>query len=322
MRDDVLLSPLQSFPHTRRLLFEDKLVPADPYGKHERTKDTKKAEEIGHASFHLVKFLDGLVDGVQIGSVPVFASVPEVSFCRDAVLDGFPEEELNSVRDGHFPNSLPGFVIWVLRGVLSGVFAKRDGRNEIGNILMKEGVNQLSFPSATVRPNKVSNQVCESKFRVERTWELRKMGFMNHLCSSSSHGHGSFKHKTKPLQTVEIKVKMDCEGCERKVRRAVEGMRGVTQVDVEPKQHKVTVIGYVDPNKVVRRMRRRTGKMAELWPYVPYEEVAHPYAQGVYDKKAPSGFVRKSSWLGRASSSEMKYSNAFSDENPNSCSIM
>lgn len=29
------------------------------------------------------------------------------------------------------------------------------------------------------------------------------------------------------LQTVEIKVKMDCEGCERKVKHAVSHMRGI-----------------------------------------------------------------------------------------------
>ena len=29
------------------------------------------------------------------------------------------------------------------------------------------------------------------------------------------------------MQTVEIKVRMDCEGCERKVRKAVEGMKGL-----------------------------------------------------------------------------------------------
>lgn len=27
-------------------------------------------------------------------------------------------------------------------------------------------------------------------------------------------------------QTVEIKIKMDCEGCERKVKKSVDGMKG------------------------------------------------------------------------------------------------
>lgn len=132
------------------------------------------------------------------------------------------------------------------------------------------------------------------------------------------------------LQTVEIRVKIDCEGCERRVRKSVEGMKGVTQVEVDPKKHKLTVIGHVDPDKVLQRVRHRTGKIAQFWPYVPYEVVDHPYAPGVYDKKAPAGYVRnvfdnsqlQSSGLARASSTEVKYTTAFSDENPNACSLM
>lgn len=119
---------------------------------------------------------------------------------------------------------------------------------------------------------------------------------------------------------------MDCEGCERKVRRSVEGMKGVSSVTIEPKQHKLTVVGYVDPEKVVARVAHRTGKKAEIWPYVPYDVVAHPYAQGIYDKKAPSGYVRRDDFqtnqLARASSTEVRYTTAFSDENPAACVVM
>ncbi|CAI9765438.1 unnamed protein product [Fraxinus pennsylvanica] len=155
------------------------------------------------------------------------------------------------------------------------------------------------------------------------------MGALDHLsniidCSSIRH---SKLKKRKQLQTVEIKVKIDCEGCERKVRRSVEGMKGVTSVQVEPKQSKLTVIGYVDPEKVVARVARRTGKKVELWPYVPYDVVEHPYAPGVYDKKAPAGYVRnvqdpQVSQLARASSTEVRYTTAFSDENPTACVVM
>ncbi|KAL2907187.1 Heavy metal-associated isoprenylated plant protein 27 [Bienertia sinuspersici] len=109
-------------------------------------------------------------------------------------------------------------------------------------------------------------------------------------------------------------------------------MKGVTQVEVDPKLNKLTVMGYVDPNKVLHRVRHRTGKKAELWPYVPYDVVeysVHPYAPGVYDKKAPPGHVRNPELVGpdvsdlaRESLTEVKYSTAFSDENPNACVIM
>lgn len=123
-------------------------------------------------------------------------------------------------------------------------------------------------------------------------------------------------------------MKMDCEGCERKVKKSVEGMKGVTEVEVEPKRSKLTVVGYVDPDKVLHRVRHRTGKTADFWPYVPYDVVEHPYAPGAYDKKAPPGYVRnvtanpEAAPLARASSFEVKYTTAFSDENPNACVLM
>ena len=127
---------------------------------------------------------------------------------------------------------------------------------------------------------------------------------------------------------MEIKVKMDCEGCEKRVKKSVQGMRGVTKVEVERKLSKLTVIGYVDPKKVLERVRHRTGKKADLWPYVPYDIVPHPYAPGAYDRKAPPGYVRnvlddpEHSSLARASSLEVKYTTAFSDENPDACVVM
>lgn len=121
---------------------------------------------------------------------------------------------------------------------------------------------------------------------------------------------------------------MDCEGCERKVKKSVEGMKGVTNIELEPKQQKLTVTGFVDPNKVLQRVRHRTGKKADFWPYVPYDVVPHPYVPGAYDKKAPPGYVRNAlddlefSPLARVSSFEVKTTTIFSDENPNACSIM
>ena len=103
---------------------------------------------------------------------------------------------------------------------------------------------------------------------------------------------------------------------------------GVSSVEVIPKQNKVTVTGYVDPAKVMRRVAYKTGKRVEPWPYVPYDVVAHPYAPGAYDKRAPAGYVRNvmsdpsAAPLARASSTEARYTAAFSDENPNACSVM
>ncbi|PKA49085.1 Heavy metal-associated isoprenylated plant protein 26 [Apostasia shenzhenica] len=132
------------------------------------------------------------------------------------------------------------------------------------------------------------------------------------------------KKKKKQLQTVELKVRMDCEGCELKVKKVLSSMKGVKSVSINLKQQKVTVSGYVDPNKVLKKAQS-TGKKAEFWPYVPYNLVTQPYAAQAYDKKAPPGYVRNVEAVtvtGNEGKQGEPISNMFSDDNPNSCSVM
>ena len=149
---------------------------------------------------------------------------------------------------------------------------------------------------------------------------------MSHLIGS---GNGNHQHKNKnkkQLQTVELKVMMDCDGCVLKVRKTLSSLDGVESVEINRKQQKVTVTGYVEPNKVLKKANS-TGKKAEIWPYVPFNMVANPYAVQAYDKKAPPGYVRRvdnsSVTIGTVTTAYADpYTTMFSDENPNACSIM
>ncbi|KAL6959302.1 Heavy metal-associated isoprenylated plant protein 23 [Sarracenia purpurea var. burkii] len=145
---------------------------------------------------------------------------------------------------------------------------------------------------------------------------------------SSSHKH----KKRKQLQTVELKVRMDCDGCELKVKNALSSLSGVKSVEINRKQQKATVTGYVEASKVLKKAKS-TGKKAEIWPYVPYNLVAQPYAAQAYDRKAPPGYVRRvdnpiSSGGGATAVTRSAYDEdpyvitMFSDDNPNACSIM
>ena len=93
-------------------------------------------------------------------------------------------------------------------------------------------------------------------------------------------------------------------------------------MEVNRKESKVTVTGYVEPKKVLQRVRR-TGKKAEFWPYVPYNLVAYPYVAQAYDRKAPSGYVRNVfQAVPSPDAPDEKFTTLFSDENTNACSIM
>ncbi|KAK6116110.1 hypothetical protein DH2020_008379 [Rehmannia glutinosa] len=94
----------------------------------------------------------------------------------------------------------------------------------------------------------------------------------------------SKKKKKKQLNTVAVKIRMDCEGCALKVKKALSGVKGAKSVDVDLKQQKATVYGYVDAKKVLEAAKS-TGKKAEPWPYVPYTMIAHPYVAGVHDRR-------------------------------------
>lgn len=101
---------------------------------------------------------------------------------------------------------------------------------------------------------------------------------------------------------------------------------GVKKVEINRKQQKVTVSGYVEANKVLKKAKS-TGKKSEIWPYVPYNLVAQPYTAQVYDKKAPPGYVRKvetaaSSGVTRYEDTSYSYVTLFSDDNPNACFVM
>ncbi|KAK7358939.1 hypothetical protein VNO77_00880 [Canavalia gladiata] len=146
--------------------------------------------------------------------------------------------------------------------------------------------------------------------------------YLSDLMGGSGYHHKN--KKKKQLQTVELKVRMDCDGCELKVKKALSSLAGVKSVEINRKQQKVTVTGYVEPNKVLKKAKS-TGKKAEIWPYVPYNLVAHPYAAPAYDKKAPPGYVRRVDLAANTATVtryEDPYITMFSDDNPNACSIM
>ena len=68
-------------------------------------------------------------------------------------------------------------------------------------------------------------------------------------------------------------------------------LAGVMSVEVNRNQSRLTVTGYVDAEKVLKRVKEGTGKAAMLWPYVPHNLVYYPYAANSYDKKSPLGML-------------------------------
>ncbi|KAL6614488.1 hypothetical protein ACP70R_036758 [Stipagrostis hirtigluma subsp. patula] len=70
------------------------------------------------------------------------------------------------------------------------------------------------------------------------------------------------------MTIVEMCVHMDCPGCEKKIRKAIQRLEGVDDVEIDMAQQKVTVNGDVEQKKVLKAVRR-TGRRAVLWPSLP-----------------------------------------------------
>ncbi|KAI5067575.1 hypothetical protein GOP47_0018103 [Adiantum capillus-veneris] len=128
-------------------------------------------------------------------------------------------------------------------------------------------------------------------------------------------------------EVVELRVRLDCSGCERKVRQALFKLKGVENVDIDVKQGKVIVSGYVERKKVLKAVRK-AGKSAELiMPtsiagYNPYlkesEKFEKTYNYRKHGYNALPGAIQNPSSL----ISKDGIAGFFSDENAHACSIM
>lgn len=90
------------------------------------------------------------------------------------------------------------------------------------------------------------------------------------------------------MTIVEMRVHMDCPGCEKRITKALSKLDGVDNIDVDMNMQKVTVTGWADQKKVLKTVRK-TGRKAELWPF-PYNPEYHAY-YGHYYAATPADYT-------------------------------
>ncbi|MCL7034266.1 hypothetical protein MKW94_020353 [Papaver nudicaule] len=72
-------------------------------------------------------------------------------------------------------------------------------------------------------------------------------------------------------KTCVLRVSIHCEGCKKKVKKILKKIHGVEDIIIDSKIHKVTVIGNVNGEALVRKLLTK-GKHAELWPAPPTQK--------------------------------------------------
>ncbi|RDX82137.1 Heavy metal-associated isoprenylated plant protein 36, partial [Mucuna pruriens] len=76
--------------------------------------------------------------------------------------------------------------------------------------------------------------------------------------------------KEVSFKKIEVKVSANCcEGCKRKVKKALRNLEGVLNIDIDPLQPKITLLGNMNPHILIKKLLK-VGKRAEL---CSYEEV-------------------------------------------------
>ncbi|XP_027366826.1 heavy metal-associated isoprenylated plant protein 36-like [Abrus precatorius] len=67
------------------------------------------------------------------------------------------------------------------------------------------------------------------------------------------------------FKTVVLRVSIHCEGCKRKVKKVLQAIDGVYNIDIDLRQQKVIVTGNVGSETLIKKLTK-IGKHAELWP--------------------------------------------------------
>ncbi|RDX72391.1 Heavy metal-associated isoprenylated plant protein 30 [Mucuna pruriens] len=148
------------------------------------------------------------------------------------------------------------------------------------------------------------------------------------------HKNFNMPKKGRPLslQTVELKVRMCCTGCERVVKNAIYKLKGIDSVEVDLEMERVTVGGYVDRNKVLKAVRR-AGKRAEFWPYPNpplyfttadhyFKDTAHEFKESYNYYRHGYNLPDRHGTFHVSHRGDDNVSNMFNDDNVNACSVM
>ncbi|KAJ6718867.1 HEAVY METAL-ASSOCIATED ISOPRENYLATED PLANT PROTEIN 33-RELATED [Salix purpurea] len=70
--------------------------------------------------------------------------------------------------------------------------------------------------------------------------------------------------KILKILTSVLKVNIHCDGCKQKVKKLLQRIEGVYQVNIDAEQQKVTVSGTLDTETLIKKLVK-AGKHAEVW---------------------------------------------------------
>ncbi|XP_043703371.1 heavy metal-associated isoprenylated plant protein 19-like [Telopea speciosissima] len=114
---------------------------------------------------------------------------------------------------------------------------------------------------------------------------------------------------------MELRISMHCKACERAVAKTISKIKGVEKFTTDMPKQKVTVTGRMNTKKVLKKLRKKTGKRVEIVGDNDGSNGGNFSGKGDSPKKG-SNPLMFGEW------DQCQVFTMFSDENPNACLIM
>ncbi|KAJ4965095.1 hypothetical protein NE237_016944 [Protea cynaroides] len=114
---------------------------------------------------------------------------------------------------------------------------------------------------------------------------------------------------------LEFRISMHCKACERTVAKTISKIKGVEKFKTDMTKHKVTVTGRFNPKKVLKKLKKKTGKRVEIVEDKGGSKGGDVSGKGDSPKQG-SNPLTFAEW------DQCVMFEMFSDENPNACLIM
>ncbi|GER37448.1 heavy metal transport/detoxification superfamily protein [Striga asiatica] len=116
---------------------------------------------------------------------------------------------------------------------------------------------------------------------------------------------------------AEYKISMHCNACEKSVAKVISKIKGVEKIVTDMTNNKVVVTGKIDPHKVLKKLKKKTGKRVELL-FLEDPNAKKDEEERIEDNNKQ---VMMNSWMVHYYG-EGEMHMMFNDENPNACWIM
>ncbi|CAN4087878.1 unnamed protein product [Withania somnifera] len=113
---------------------------------------------------------------------------------------------------------------------------------------------------------------------------------------------------------------MYCQGCEKQIAKTISKIKGVEEFMTDMNKHRVLVKGRINADKVLKKLKKKTGKRVEMVTKKEDCKKKCEEKEGDLQLKQNAREISEALIIEYAGDS-MLYT-MFSDENANACSIM